>query len=90
MVRVPFDIGPITPYAIGRIGYGVFSGTSDYNLGWTQSGGLYYSVGGGIDLRLGGFSIFAEAAYSVDDGSLAKSGQTANITYSSVDVSAGL
>jgi hypothetical protein len=90
VARVPFDIGPIIPYAVGRIGYGLFSGDSTYTGGYATTGGLYYAVGGGIDLRFGKASIFAEGTYSADNGSLSISGDTANIFYTRIDLSAGL
>jgi hypothetical protein len=90
VLRVPINLGPITPYAIGRIGYGLFSGDSDYTSGYPTTGGLYYAVGGGIDLRFGRASIFAEGAYSVDNGSISTLNETANILYTRIDLSVGL
>jgi hypothetical protein len=90
VVRVPFDIGPVTPYAVARIGYGVFSGNSAYTGGVSLTGGLYYALGGGIDLRLGQFSIFAEGTYSADNGSFPLLGITFNVLYTTLDLSAGV
>ena len=90
VVRVPFDIGPLTPYAIGRIGYGLFSGDPTFAGSWSLSGGIYYGLGGGIDLRFGKVSIFAEGTYSADNGSGSNSGLTLNVLYTRIDLSAGV
>ena len=91
-MRVPFDVGPVTPYVVGRLGVGLFSGDSNYTGGLGTSLGRYDAVGGGIDLRFGKASIFAEGTYSADNGLIWLSifGPTANILYTRMDLSAGV
>jgi len=92
MVRVPFPLGHVEPYIVGRIGYGIYSGDSTF----TESGlitinnGLYFGLGGGVDYRFGGISVFAEATYALDDGSRTLAGVTENDSYTMLDISVGL
>jgi hypothetical protein len=92
MVRVPFALGPIEPYVVGRIGYGFFSGDSTYTLSGAMSlsGGLFFAVGGGIDYRFGPVSIFAEAAYAVDDATQQILGVNESVSYTGLDLSVGV
>ncbi|HVP18279.1 MAG TPA: outer membrane beta-barrel protein [Spirochaetia bacterium] len=92
MVRVPFAFGPIEPYIVGRIGYGIYSGDSTYTVSglFATNAGLYFGAGAGIDYSLGAFSVFAEATYGLNDGSLSASGVTVNTAYTRLDVSAGV
>ena len=95
VVRVPVELGPVEPYLVGRIGYGFLSGDSTFTGSGliTLNGGLYFAAGGGIDYHLGSaFSIFAEAAYALDDGSETVSvlSTTTNTAYTGLNVSVGI
>jgi hypothetical protein len=90
IVRVPFAFGPIEPYVVGRIGYGIYSGDSTYTGTATLNGGLYFAAGAGVDYKLGAVSIFAEATYAVDDGSMSDSGVTLDTATTGLDVSVGV
>jgi hypothetical protein len=91
-VRVPFTLGQIEPYIVGRVGYGIYSGDSTYTASglFTTNGGLYFGAGGGVDYRLGALSVFAEATYALNDGSLSALGVTVNTSYTKLDVSVGV
>jgi len=92
ILRVPYKLGSIEPYAIARAGYAFYSGDSTFtdNGLISLSGGFYFTIGGGIAYRLGGFAIFAEANYALDDGSESVVGVNTNVSYTKVDVSAGV
>jgi len=90
VVRVPFDIGSVQPYLVGRIGYGLWSGDAAYAGGISLNGGLFYAGGGGVDFRFGNLAIFGEAAYSVNNGSYTSLGVNVDTSYTRLDISAGL
>ncbi|MFH1282198.1 MAG: hypothetical protein ABII27_00860 [bacterium] len=63
---VPQTIDQPSFYFTGQLGYNVFAGDSDYKLGGSLDGGLYYGLGGGLQFKNG---LLFELLYSVNNGS---------------------
>jgi hypothetical protein len=82
IVRAKFPLGLFSPFAVGKAGYDIFTG-NDYFTG-NLGGGFYWSIGGGVivmDL------LIIEVAYSTNYGDV---DGLVDITYSHLDISAGL
>ncbi len=98
VVCFPIGLKSIKPYAIARIGYGFFSGKTEYTGTYGElTGGLYYSFGGGIEFLK--FKILnqdrvliLETAYSCNQGSIEDDffGYSADVRYSRIDISFGV
>ena len=95
VVIFPLELGPITPFILGRIGYNLFFGDYNYTGPMSLDGGLYFAVGGGISFLTFKIadkprSIFLESTYSQNYGSASYIGYTANVIYSKIDVFLGV
>jgi len=79
--RFPFEIGPIAPFAIAKIGYNSFFVNDAVNNA-DPEGGLYWGIGAGCMFS----NILLEIDYSENNGKLV--GQ--KVKYSKVTVALGL
>lgn len=68
LVDYRLGIGTVNPYAIARIGYNIPTGNEAYANGHDLAGGVFFTIGGGAELKVHGWSVqpFAEVSYAFD------------------------
>lgn len=84
-VRGKIPLPFISPFAIGKAGYNLYSGNNYYSGGYTLNGGLYWSIGAGVFIIN---LVVVELAYSTNYGNLEE--LDINVEYSHLDVYVGV
>lgn len=83
-VNVP--AGLVTIFGALHVGYNLLQGNDDFKGDADLGGGLYYAIGGGVELPMG---LQFELLYGVNNGTLEQDGYSADFTASQISVSVG-
>jgi hypothetical protein len=92
LVSYSFDLGIVSPYAIGRIGYDLFTGNDAFKGSGDLTGGLYFAIGGGAAIKIPNSTLgaFVEADYSMNNGTYSYSIIDIGFAYKRLELCAGV